>query len=87
MIEDDSFNYLLDVEEDFSNNLFEPRPNAPRFSKTIWEDIQIYSDIYKFLHSLPKIPFEPRRPSKEFYIIPSSQQLVDTYLAMIEEIP
>jgi len=72
---------------DFFNYLFPPRQNSPLFSKTIREDIQIYFDILEFLPSLPEIPFEPRRSSKTFYVIPSSQQLINTYLAKIEDIP
>jgi len=64
MIEDDSFNYLFNVEEAFFNYLFEPRPNPSLFSKKVREDIQIYCDISEFLSSLPEILFEPRRPSK-----------------------
>jgi len=87
MIEDDYFNNLLNDEEDFFNHFFELRPNPPLFSKLIQEDIQIYFDTSEFLSSLPEIPFEPRRPSRKFYVIPSSQQLINTYLGKIEEIP
>jgi len=72
------------IEDDF-NYLFEPRPNPPLPS--IWENIQIYLDISEFLLSRPEVPFEPRRSSKRFYVIPSSQQLINTYLSKIEEIP
>jgi len=72
------------IEDDF-NYLFEPRQKLPLIP--IWEVIQIYADISEFLFSLPEIPFDPRRPSKTFYIIPSSQQLIDSYLAKIEEVP
>jgi len=49
--------------------------------------MQIYFDILEFLPFLPEIPFEPSRAWKGFHVIPSSQQLIDTYLTKIEEIP
>jgi len=80
MIEDDSF---LDSLEYF----FEPRPKTPPlFLNTIQEDIKLYIDILELRNSLPEIPFKPERPCKQFYIIPSSQQLIHTYLSKIEEI-
>jgi len=71
------------IENDF-NYLFESRANPPLPS--IWENIQIYLDISEFLSSLPEVSFEPRRPSKKFYVIPSSQQVIDTYLSKMEEL-
>jgi len=75
------------VEDDFFNYVFEPRPNHSLFSTTISDNIQLYFDILQLQSSLPEISFELRRPSKRFYVISTSQQLINTYLAKIEEIP
>jgi len=65
MVEDNSF---LDSLEYF----FELRPKTPLFFNTIQEDIQLYFDILELRNSLHDISFKPERPSKWFYVIPSS---------------
>jgi len=75
------------IEEEFFNYFFEARPNTPLFSETIRDDIRIYSDILEFLFSPSEIHFDPRRASWRFYVISTFQQLIDIYLAKLEEIP